>query len=232
MSTLPSDTPNGSCRRHDDRDIVLHDYPGGPAIDVGSGYPLLVGSIDAAREFGRRGDRDGFRRWLSRHNSDLANWQRLQQEFERAAGGEELQAWQRCWRDGISPQLSVRALEALQQGLLRDDKRIIQGATSSPPPLQCVADWKPEAADAIGYALWIGDGYGTVGELEEQFALVCMKASETLGDPTGCRWFLNWWDGAERQTARQQLLVEVDLALIGRMPEQRTEPSTPLAKLL
>jgi hypothetical protein len=218
-------------RLHDDQDIVIQ-TDGGAALNVGSSIPIPVGFLDAAREFGRRQDRDGFRRWLSRCNSDARNWQRLQLEYDRAAAGEEMPAWKKCWRDGIAPQLDQDALKALRRALLNDDRRLIQGATTSPPPLHCVSDWQVEAADAISFALWQGNGYATVGQLEEQFALVCMKASEALGDPTGCRWFLNWWDETDRKTARQALLVELDLHLFARMPEQPAQASTPLAKLL
>jgi hypothetical protein len=177
-----------------------------------------VWSLDQAREFGRRQDRDGFRRWISRFNSDSRNWARLQLEYDRAAAGEEMPAWKKCWRDGIAPQLDSDGLEALRRALLNDDPRPIQGRTTSPPALHCTSDWPVEAADAIGFAIWQGNGFGTVGELEEQWALVCMKASEALGDPTGCRWFLSWFDETDRQTAREALLVEVDLCLVGSMP--------------
>jgi hypothetical protein len=228
MSELRTDDRNGIVSRPEDqrsagqsKDIALENYLGGPCVDTGAAFPCAVADLDMAREFARRQDRKGFTRWIALHCGDVRNQDRLRLEYERASSEGELQAWQRCWRDGIVPQLSTRALQALRQGLLCDDKRILQGATCSPAPLACVADWEPEAADAISYALWLGDGYGTIGQLEDQFALVCMRASETLGEPTGCRYFLSWWDEQPRDVARQQLLIECDLALIGRLPPEQ-----------
>jgi hypothetical protein len=230
MDNLRPEKPCGLNGTHDDSDIVIQS-PSGPAIDVGSAVLLPVWSIDMAREFGRRGDSQGFVRWLCRQTSYLENRQRLQQEYECAAAGEELAAWKKAWRDAISPQLSTRGLEALRRALATDDKRLVQGQTTSPPPLRCVEDWQLEGGDPIVIALWIGDGYSTVGQAEEQWARLCCKVGHELGDPSGVRFFLNWWDSEARDVVRQQLLIEVDLALIGRLP-QETEASTPLAKLL
>jgi hypothetical protein len=201
----------------DDSDIVIQ-TDSGPAVDVGSAVPCPVWAIDMAREFGRRRDRDGFRKWLSRFNSDSRNWARLQLEYDRAAAGEEMPAWKRCWRYGICPQLDHDALEALRRALLNDDPRLIQGATTSPPSLQCTDDWALQGGDPIIFALWQGNGFGIVGKAEEEWAMICWRASDALGDPEACRWFFNWWDETDRQTARQALLVEIDLHLMGSMP--------------
>jgi hypothetical protein len=230
MSSLRS--PHPTDQRSDgagrDADIIIQG-PGGPFVDTGSSIPLPVGMLDAAREFGRRGDRDGFRRFVSRCNSDVRNWQRLQLEFDRAVSGEDLPAWKRVWRYAVAPQLSTRGLEALRKALHNDDKRLLQGATTSPPSLQCVQDWPVEACDAICFAGWQSEGLHTVAQVEEFFAKVCFDASSQLGDPTAIRYYLNWWDEQPRDVVRQQLLIEVDLALIGRLPQ---EADTPLAKLL
>jgi hypothetical protein len=127
-------------------------------------------------------------------------------------------AWQRCFRLGFVPQLSERALEALAVALLTDDPRRIIGATTSPPPLQVVADWPVEGACPLSFALWQGDQLGTVGQVEEAFASLCYGADQRLGEPAACRYLLNWIDETPRQEMRQALLVEVLLALIGRMP--------------
>ena len=50
-------------------------------------------------------------------------------------------AWQLVWRHGIAPQLTTTGLLALRQALESDDGRLIQGATTEPPPLQTVLDW-------------------------------------------------------------------------------------------
>lgn len=120
-----------------------------------------------------------------------------------------LQSWQKVWRDGFAPQLSDAALAALAAGLERDDVRILQGATCSPPPLDCVRDWPVEAADAIGFACWQGDGLATVGEVEEAFARACHLADELLNEPGACRYYLNWHDETPRNIMLPALLAEV-----------------------
>ena len=232
MSSVRPEKPCGLHGTHDDSDVVIQ-TPSGPAVQTGAAFPCPVWSIEQAREFGRRGDRKGFDRWLCGQTSYLENRQRLQQEYLRAEDGEEpLPAWKRVWRLGIVPQLSMHGLEALRRALLTDDKRLLQGATCSPPPLHCVSDWLVEGADAISFTLWQGDGYGTVGQLEERFASVCCRASNDLGEPAAIRYFLNWWDESPREKARQQLLIECDLALIGRLPQEATAETTPLSRLL
>ena len=122
---------------------------------------------------------------------------------------ETLQSWQKVWRDGFAPQLSDAALEALAAGLERDDGRILQGATCSPPPMLLVADWPVEGACAIGFACWHGDGKATVGEVEESFARACHLADELLNEPGACRYYLNWFDETPRDRMRPALLAEV-----------------------
>jgi hypothetical protein len=72
------------------------------------------------------------------------------------------------------------------------------------------------AACAVALAMWKGYGLSTVGEVEEAFALACVQASERTGDPTGARYFLNWYDDADRAVMRRELLGEVNLALADR----------------
>ncbi len=81
-----------------------------------------------------------------------------------------MEAWRNVWRNGIAPQLSTKGLEALAQACREDSPKLIQGATTSPPPLQCVQDWDTEAACLIGFAGWQGDGLKTVADVEEFFA--------------------------------------------------------------
>ncbi len=115
-----------------------------------------------------------------------------------------MESWRRVWRDGLVPLLSTTGLEALRRGLADDDARLLQGATTTPPPLQCVHDWPVEAACALGYCGWVGDGLETVGEVEEFFARICFEADQALGEPAACRWFLNWFDEAPRQEMRSE----------------------------
>ena len=142
-----------------------------------------------------------------------------QQESERWRAGEKCggKGWSRCCR--------WRGLEALRQGLAKDDGRLLQGATTTPPPLQCVQDWPVEAACALGYCGWVGDGLETVAEVEEFFARMCFEIDQRLGEPAGCRWFLNWFDETPRDEMRAQLLAEVErgLALRRRREELSDE---------
>src|SRR5438094_8455764 len=96
---------------------------------------------------------------------------------ERSAqtGGRTMESWRKVWRDGLAPQISTPGLEALRRALLTDDARLLQSATTSPPPLQCVLDWPVEGACALGYCGWQGDGLETIGEVEEFFARSCFE---------------------------------------------------------
>src|SRR5262249_17381541 len=137
---------------------------------------------------------------------------------EEAPGRGEgpMESWQKVWREGVAPLLSTASLEALQDALLNDDGRLLQGATTSPPPLQCVQDWPCEGACAIGYCGWQGDGLETVAEVEEFFAQMCFEVDQRLGEPAACRWFLNWFDETPRGRMREQLLPEVRRVLAER----------------
>jgi hypothetical protein len=109
--------------------------------------------------------------------------------------------------------LSRNALEALRDALRDDDPRLIQGATTTPPPLQCVQDWPVEAACVIGYAGWQGEGLETVAEVEEFFARTSYQIDLACGEPAGCRFFLNWHDETPREEMRRELLPEVERSL-------------------
>jgi len=61
-----------------------------------------------------------------------------------------MESWQKVWREGLAEQISISGLRALRRALLNDDGRLLQGATTSPPPLQCVQDWSVEAACGLG----------------------------------------------------------------------------------
>lgn len=127
-----------------------------------------------------------------------------------------MQAWKRVWREGLLPSISTPGLQALERGLATDSSELVQKATTSPPPMQVVQDWNVEAADAIAYAAWKGDGCNTVSEAEEAFAVVCWQCDEKLGEPAICRKFLNFWDDEPRNEVFQKLLYEVRLGLTKR----------------
>src|SRR5262245_36220188 len=137
-----------------------------------------------------------------------------------------MESWRKVWRDGLAPQLSVAGLEALARGLTNDDPQLLQGATTTPPPLQCVQDWPVEAACVLGYCGWKGEGRETVAEVEEFFAKACFEADQRLGEPAGCRWFLNWYDDTPRDEMRRLLLGEVNRTLAQRRAESPGETDT------
>lgn len=127
-----------------------------------------------------------------------------------------MESWRKVWREGLVPQLTTPGLEALWLALVSDDPRLLQGATTTPPPLQCVQDWPVEAACVLGYCGWQGDGLETVAEVEEYFARACFEADQRLGEPAACRWFLNWFDDTARDEMRRLLLSEVNRELARR----------------
>lgn len=127
-----------------------------------------------------------------------------------------LQKWKRVWREGLAPQISRNGLLALQSALRRNEPLLMQGAICSPPTLDALRDRPVVCACAIGYCGWRGDGCATVGELEDYFHRVCEAADAAFREPAACRFFLNWFDDAERATMRRELLGEVSLALSER----------------
>lgn len=125
----------------------------------------------------------------------------------------EAMSWVKVWRDGIAPLLSMRALGALRNAFLTDDARLIQGATTSPPPLQCVAEWDVEAACALGFCGWQGEDLAKVHEVESYFDRMCFEADQKLGESAAVRWFLNFFDDTPRDEMRRLLLAEVNTEL-------------------
>jgi hypothetical protein len=136
-----------------------------------------------------------------------------------------MESWRKVWREGLAPQLSTAGLEALRRALLNNDPRLLQGATTTPPPLRCVHDWPVEAACVLGFCGWQGDGLETVGEVEEFFARACFEADQRLGEPAACRWFLNWFDDTPREEMARLLLAEVSRELAQRLRPAH-EPQT------
>ena len=123
-----------------------------------------------------------------------------------------MDSWRKVWREGFQPQLSDEQLARLRERIDEDSPRLIQGCTTSPPPLQCVFDWPWEGGDAIVNAF----GDGTVGEAEEFFAMLCFNADQRVGEPAGCRWFLCWYDETPRDEMRRELKWEIDRELSRR----------------
>jgi hypothetical protein len=135
-----------------------------------------------------------------------------------------MESWRKVWREGLAPQISTAGLEALREALVSDDSRLLQGATTSPPPLQCVQDWPVEAACGLSYCGWQGDGLESVAEVEDYFAQRCFEADQILGEPAACRWFLNWFDETPRDEMRRLLVAEINRLLAQRIALSRGEP--------
>src|SRR5437763_9287607 len=119
-----------------------------------------------------------------------------------------MESWRKVWREGVVPLLSTEGLEALRRGLINDDARLIQGATTTPPPLQCVQDWPVEAACALGYCGWQGEGLESVAEVEEYFARLCFEVVQRLGEPAAWSWLLTLVEVAARDEMGAMLLAE------------------------
>ncbi len=126
--------------------------------------------------------------------------------------------WQDVFRRGIAPQLPTAGLVALSAALVKNDKRLLQGATTMPPPLQCVASLPCEGACAIGFCCAFTDNttWRQVAEVEEFFARVCFACDQALGEPAACRWFLNWFDETPRDEMRVELIGQVEAELARR----------------
>jgi hypothetical protein len=131
-----------------------------------------------------------------------------------------LTTWQRAWRDGFVPQLTTRGLQGLCTALQENSPRLITGATTQPPPLQCTATWPVEGCCPVSFALLDGckPYHVSVGALEERWAMACYQADQLLGEPAACRYFLNQVDEWSRVDLLRNLLPEVELALAEREP--------------
>lgn len=117
--------------------------------------------------------------------------------------------WLVVWEDGFAPGISTCGLAALKDALDRDDPRLIQGATTTPPPLMSVQDWPVEGACGASYCGWQGDGLTTVGDVEEYFAKLCYECDVRLDEPAACRWFLNMFDDGPRHEVFQKLSASI-----------------------
>jgi hypothetical protein len=121
-----------------------------------------------------------------------------------------MESWRLVWREGFAPVMPLAGLCALSEALRTDDPRLTQGSLVTPPPLMVVQDWPVEASDAVTYIGWQGLGLNTVGEAEGFFCRCCFEADQRLGEPAGCRWFLNWFDDTPREEMRRELFAEVE----------------------
>lgn len=136
-----------------------------------------------------------------------------------------IEAWRKVWRDGILPAVMERVgrfrrdvgLLALANALRTDDSRLLQGATTSPPPLAAVADWMCEGCDPVVLMHTAANGgkieATMVGLAEKVFAITMARADELLGGDRLSAAFSNWWDDTPRHVARGALLAEIGFNL-------------------
>lgn len=127
-----------------------------------------------------------------------------------------MESWRKTWRDGLVPVLSSSCLLALRDALESDDPRLIQGHTVQPAFRSDGPEAPVEAADPLALMGWLGEGMGTVGEVEEFWSSMCFEIDRRIGEPAGCRWLLNWIDETPRDVMRRELLAEVNLVLAAR----------------
>jgi hypothetical protein len=141
-----------------------------------------------------------------------------------------IEAWKQVWREGIAPVLPAEGLIALRNALESDDRRLMQGCTTQPPPLSVIRTWKCEGGCAISYAGWLGESLVRVHEVASFFDRVTGEAAARLERLAGDRgeqpflsvgMFLNWFDDTPRNEVRRELLPEVVLALESRRLPQR-----------
>src|SRR5262249_31549833 len=134
--------------------------------------------VRQAREFGRRGNRRSFEKWLCQQTSHPGTWPQLRAEFERAKNEHQpIEAWRKVFREGVAVQLSVPGLQGLLAALRRDDVRIVTGTTTVPPALGAMATLPLEAADPIAWALLDGARLTacSVGLMDECFARLAIR---------------------------------------------------------
>lgn len=125
-----------------------------------------------------------------------------------------IEVWIEVWKRGFGPFLPIAGMRSLLDALVDDDQRLIQGATTSPPPLLSVQNWPCEAADIIGWCFFGPDA--TVGEVEEGFARACFDADIAIKESAACRWVIDFWDHSPREWARAQMIYLVADSLVER----------------
>lgn len=129
-----------------------------------------------------------------------------------------IESWREVLRKGFLPNMPTNGLIAAQKALASDDPRLIQGSTTTPPPVMCVRDWPVEAADFVGFVYWQSGTLeaNTVGCVEEAFARACFEVDEIFVEPAACRFWLNHWDETPRHALFSEILDEVNRELASR----------------
>jgi len=145
---------------------------------------------------------------------------------------EVLEAWRRAFRVGIAPQLTRKGLQGLAKALAQNDARLLQGATTSPPPLQGLAAEPVQKCCPLCFALLDGKAPDavSVGEMEFLFAAACWETDKLLGEPGAFRYFLNAVDEWTREQLIANLLPEVRRELVLRHSLELENTPTPQAQ--
>lgn len=129
---------------------------------------------------------------------------------------ELMEPWRKVWRQGVGPLLTVDQLEVCLEALVNDDSRLMQGGTTTPPPLHWMRDWPVEAACLLGICGVVehgGWGQAHVGETEETFAKLCYFCDQETGEWASIRHLLNFVDESPRDEMRAALIPEVQRSL-------------------
>lgn len=122
-----------------------------------------------------------------------------------------MEAWRIVFRH-FARIANREGLTALLEALETDNPRLLQGVTTSPPPLACYVDQAVEGCCMVGFTGW-REGCTTVTEVEEYFASMCYQIDAALNEPGGCRFLLNWYDETPREEVRAKLIPELRFAL-------------------
>lgn len=128
-----------------------------------------------------------------------------------------LESWRLVLRDGFLPGWSSDVLEKAIVLLEADSPKIVQGSTTTPPPLMCMQDWAVEACDIVAFCSTPDCLEATVGQAEEGFARACFETDSRLGEPAACRWFLRFFDDTPRAEVFRLLIEEFKLELSKRI---------------
>ena len=121
--------------------------------------------------------------------------------------------WRRAWRRGFGPRMATNSLLALRGALLRDDPRLLQGQTSSPPATEIFFAERIEGCCALSFGAWQTGQLPRVRELADYYENLCQAADRALGEPAACVAFLDWYDQTPRSRMRRLLLREVNRLL-------------------
>lgn len=116
--------------------------------------------------------------------------------------------WRTVLRNGLLPLLSDDAVFAIYFALANDRPDLMQGASTSPPPMLSCADQECQAGCLLSYGPWKALKLRTVGEVEEQFVRLCYDLDMLTGDRTATNTLLKYFDETPRDEMIRTLLPE------------------------